>query len=90
MPLEQWDKLKNEVNKRGINYNNYGGTFDCKSDRNKDVFENMELIQQSHFDYKLSGKLIIIIYPVEYSKNISYGKMGITNIKPLINYLMIS
>tara|TARA_Y100000389_G_C17382238_1_gene475000 strand:+ start:146 stop:1147 length:1002 start_codon:yes stop_codon:yes gene_type:complete len=81
MPLEQWDKLKNEVNKRGINYNNYGGTFDCKSERNKDVFENMELIQQSILAPALQTKWQVDNHyiPCRIFKNISYGKMGITN-----------
>ena len=87
MPLEQWDKLKNEVNKRGINYNNYGGTFDCKSERNKDVFENMELIQQSILAPALQTKWQVDNHyiPCRIFKNISYGKMGITNNEAVYN-----
>ena len=83
MPLLHWDIFKNECSQYGIEYKNYGGTFNKDSDRNKSVEENMKLIQESilapalQSDWQVENGYI----PCRIFKNISYGKMGITNNK---------
>ena len=83
MPLDQWDEFKSMCAKHGIEYRNYGGTFNKDSDKNRSVQENMELIQESiiapalQSEWQIENKYI----PCRIFKNISYGKMGITNSK---------
>ena len=81
MSHSKWDIYKECLKNRGINYKNYGGTFNVNSDRNKSSKENMELIQKSRLapalqtDWQVRAQYI----PCRIFKNISYGKMGITN-----------
>ena len=83
MPLEHNSKLKNVLEKYNILYANYGGTFDIKSEKNKSVEENMRLTQESiiapalQTEWQINNHYI----PCRIFKNISYGKMGITNSK---------
>ena len=83
MPLEHNGILKDNLTKNNIDYANYGGTFNKDSDRNKSVEENMKLIQESiialalQTDWQIENEYI----PCRIFKNISYGKMGITNNK---------
>jgi len=83
MPIDPWYIFHQECKKNGIQYKNYGGTFDKDSHINKSVKENMELIQESIIapalqePWQLKNEYI----PCRIFKNISYGKMGITNNK---------
>ena len=83
MTLGHWGIFAEECKNNGIEYKNYGGTFNKKSERNKSVKENMELIQESIIapalqeDWQVEHEYI----PCRIFKNISYGKMGITNNK---------
>jgi len=81
MPLEHWDDFKNELQKYNIEYKNYGGSFDISSKRNKSIEENMKLIQESIIAPALQTQWQIDNHyiPCRIFKNISYGKMGITN-----------
>ena len=83
MPLQHNQILKDVLEKYGIEYKNYGGTFNKDSDKNKSFQENMQLIQESIIAPALqSGWQIANEYiPCRIFKNISYGKMGITNNK---------
>jgi hypothetical protein len=83
MPLQHNQILKDVLEKYNIIYKNYGGTFNKDSDKNKSVQENIELIQESiiapalQSDWQIENEYI----PCRIFKNISYGKMGITNNK---------
>jgi hypothetical protein len=81
MPLDHWGVFKNELDKYNIEYKNYGGTFDVNSDKNKSIEENMKLIQESIIAPSLQTQWQIDNHyiPCRIFKNISYGKMGITN-----------
>jgi hypothetical protein len=81
MSLEHWDIFYKELKKHNIEYKNYGGTFDLNSKRNKSIEENMKLIQESIIAPALQTKWQIDNHyiPCRIFKNISYGKMGITN-----------
>jgi len=78
MPLQHWEDFKNELNKNGIEYKNFGGTFNENSDRNKSIEENMKLIQESIIAPALqdSHQINHEYIPCRIFKNISYGKMG--------------
>ena len=81
MPLQHNEDLKNALQKYNIKYAVYGGTFDKNSEKNKSIEDNMKLIQESiiapalQSDWQIEKKYI----PCRIFKNISYGKMGITN-----------
>lgn len=81
MPIEYNVILKNELLKHNIIYANFGGTFNINSDRNKSIEENMELIQKSIIAPSLQSQWQIDHHyiPCRIFKNISYGKMGMTN-----------
>ena len=81
MPLEHNEYLRDALKKYNIEYKNYGGTFDKNSDRNKSIEENMKLIQESIIAPSLQTQCQIDNHyiPCRIFKNISYGKMGITN-----------
>ena len=83
MPLEHNHRLKNILQKYKIDYKHYGGTFNMDSDKNKSVEENMKLIQESIIAPALQTEWQINHHyiPCRIFKNISYGKMGITNSK---------
>ena len=83
MPLEHNHQLKNILKKYKIDYEHYGGTFNMDSDKNKSVEENMKLIQESIIAPALQTEWQINHHyiPCRIFKNISYGKMGITNSK---------
>lgn len=87
MPLEHWGIFSKECKKHNIEYKNYGGTFDKTSKRNKSIQENMELIQESilapalQTDWQIDNHYI----PCRIFKNISYGKMGMTNNEAVYN-----
>ena len=83
MPLEHNARLRDSLKKYNIGYECYGGTFDKSSNRNKSIKENMKLIQESiiapalQTQWQKENHYI----PCRIFKNISYGKMGITNNK---------
>jgi hypothetical protein len=81
MPLEHWGVYCEELKKYNIEYKNYGGTFDVNSKRNKSIEENMKLIQESIIAPALQTQWQVDNHyiPCRIFKNISYGKMGITN-----------
>ena len=81
MPLAHHDEFRNELKKYNIVYRNYGGTFNKNSDLNKTIEENMKLIQESIIAPALQTQWQIDngYIPCRIFKNISYGKMGITN-----------
>jgi hypothetical protein len=87
MPLEHNSILKNSLEKYNIEYKNYGGTFDKNSDRNKSLEENMKLIQESIIAPALQTQwqLDNCYIPCRIFKNISYGKMGVTNNQTVYN-----
>lgn len=83
MPLGHWGTFEKECKKYNIIYKHYGGTFNTNSKLNKSRQENMRLIQESviapalQTDWQVDNEYI----PCRIFKNISYGKMGITNNK---------
>ena len=81
MSLGHWETFAKECKKNGIEYKNYGGTFNKDSENNKSVQENMKLIQESIIAPSLQDEWQVEneYIPCRIFKNISYGKMGITN-----------
>lgn len=75
--------LRNICNIVKIPFNQYGATFNPDSHMNKSVEDNVKLIQESLIapafqeDHQIQKYYI----PCRIFKNISYGKMGITNNK---------
>tara|TARA_B110000208_G_scaffold873_1_gene1083 strand:- start:1405 stop:2313 length:909 start_codon:yes stop_codon:yes gene_type:complete len=75
-----WKIYKSKLNKFNIKYYNYGGNF---KSNNKSIQDNIKLIQESIItpslqnDWQVNHEYI----PCRIFKNISYGKMGITNNK---------
>ena len=78
MPTAPWDNVKNYCIKNGIKYNNYGG---FNKDTNVSCKDNMILIQNSILapSFQESWQVQNHYVPCRIFKNISYGKMGITN-----------
>ena len=87
MPLQHNSDLKDALKKYNIEYECYGGTFNKNSERNKSIEENMKLIQESiiapalQTQWQKENNYI----PCRIFKNISYGKMGITNSETVYN-----
>ena len=83
MMLRHWVIFKNECNKYGIHFRHYGGTFDKNSNTNLSIRDNIMAIQESilapalQTEWQIENEYI----PCRIFKNISYGKMGITNNK---------
>lgn len=82
-----WKILSNVLKKYQIRLNNFGGSFDINSSNNKSIDENQQLIQQSiiapalQTEWQVNAGYI----PCRIFKNISYGKMGITNSKTVFD-----
>ena len=76
-----WHKLHNICNYYKIPLSNYGATFNVKSCANKSINENIQLIQSSLISPALQdeNQIALSYIPCRIFKNISYGKMGITN-----------
>ena len=76
-----WRDCKRLANNSGIVFNNYGATFNKQSPNNKSILENIELIKTSIISPALQDPYQIRIkyIPCRIFKNISYGKMGLTN-----------
>ena len=83
MPGIDWDKVKKYCGNNNLTYNHYGATFHKYHPNNKSILENQELIQNSivapaiQTEWQVKNNYI----PCRIFKNISYGKMGITNNK---------
>ncbi len=77
MPVEPWDKVKEFCKNHNIKYNNVGG-FSLNNVSSED---NMKLIQKSIIAPAVQCKWQTEngYIPCRIFKNISYGKMGITN-----------
>ena len=81
--LQHHIDLRDVLKKYNIEHECHGGTFDKSSYRNKSIEENMQLIQESiiapalQTQWQKDNHYI----PCRIFKNISYGKMGITNNK---------
>lgn len=81
MPLQHNVDLRDALKKYNIKYECYGGTFNKHSEKNKSIEDNMKLIQESiiapalQTQWQKDNHYI----PCRIFKNISYGKMGITN-----------
>ena len=87
MSLPHWNELKIELLKYNIEYQNYGGTFNINSKNNCSIKENINLIKESIIAPALQDTWQINhgYIPCRIFKNISYGKMGITNNKTVNN-----
>jgi len=87
MPLQHNDRLREVLKKYNIKYEVYGGTFNKNSNKNKSIEENMKLIQESIIAPALQTEWQIEknYIPCRIFKNISYGKMGITNSEAVYN-----
>jgi len=76
-----WDGIKEYCKKNELIFNHYGGTFDKTSELNKSPEENEKIIQRSivapsiQTEWQVQQNYI----PCRIFKNISYGKMGVTN-----------
>jgi hypothetical protein len=83
-----WRKFYELCNKYNLIFQQYGATFNINSNQNMSILQNQELIQTSFTapalqdDHQIKCKYI----PCRIFKNISYGKMGITN-NPTVNEL---
>ena len=87
MPLQHNGDLKDTLKKYNIDYECHGGTFNKNSERNKSIEENMKLIQESIIAPALQSQWQKNNHyiPCRIFKNISYGKMGITNNETVYN-----
>jgi hypothetical protein len=76
MPIYPWDEVKKWCENNGYNYTNCGGF-----DKNVSCEENMKLIQESILAPAFQEKWQVNngYIPCRIFKNISYGKIGITN-----------
>jgi hypothetical protein len=83
-----WHLLYQECVKRGIPFYQHGASFDIESEKNRSVEENVKLIQQSIVAPALESEWQVNVgyIPCRIFKNISYGKMGMTN-SPTVNEL---
>jgi hypothetical protein len=78
---EIWVYFQMLCNSNGIPFHHHGASFSTHSERNRTTEENMDLIQRSWLapafqsDHQVKHRYI----PCRLFKNISYGKMGMTN-----------
>ena len=81
MPTDEWGIVSNLCKDSPIQYIQHGGTFDSNSTKNRSIKENMELIQSSIVAPAIQTKWQVEkgYIPCRIFKNISYGKMGLTN-----------
>jgi hypothetical protein len=78
-----WKEFASICRCNGIDFNHYGAAFTLNSTRNKSIEENVVLIQESLLAPAIQDKHQIYTgyIPCRIFKNISYGKMGLTNSK---------
>jgi hypothetical protein len=83
-----WREFEHLCSMNKIQFNNYGATFNINSSRNVSIDANVELIKKSLISPSLQDAEQIRknYIPCRIFKNISYGKMGITN-NPIVNEL---
>lgn len=83
-----WHFFRNVCNQQNIPFYQHGATFEKNSNRNRSIQQNMELIQKSWISPALqdTNQVKSSYIPCRIFKNISYGKMGITN-NPIVNTL---
>ena len=76
-----WHKLSSISNSYKVPFYKYGATFNLHSHANKSINENIQLIQSSLISPALQdeNQLNLNYIPCRIFKNISYGKMGMTN-----------
>ena len=76
-----WREFSNICKGNNIKFNNYGATFSVNSHNNISVEQNIELMKKSIIAPALQDDMQIFYnyIPCRIFKNISYGKMGITN-----------
>ena len=81
MMTEPWTILDNILKKRNIKFEKYGGSFNKNSNKIKSYEENKKLIRDSIISPALqtSWQVDHGYIPCRIFKNISYGKMGMTN-----------
>ena len=85
---DKWQQICQICNRNGLKFNQLGATFNINSNRNVSIADNMNLIKRSLIapalqdDDQVNKNYI----PCRIFKNISYGKMGITNNK-IVNEL---
>lgn len=82
-----WNKIKEICKYKNIKYVSGGGTFNKKSNFNKSVRENMLMIQDSTLSPAVQSEWQVEkgYIPCRIFKNISYGKMGMTNSETVNN-----
>jgi len=78
---DKWIQLYHLCLANGISFTHLGATFDKDSARNVSIIDNMKMIQRSLIAPALQddGQVSKQYIPCRIFKNISYGKMGITN-----------
>jgi hypothetical protein len=83
-----WNVFSSICRINNIKFNNYGATFNINSDRNISTNHNILLTKKSLIAPALqdNGQIFNNYIPCRIFKNISYGKMGITN-NPIVNEL---
>ncbi len=82
MPIYPWDEVKKYCLSNGLKYNQVGGF----SKNNVDSEENIRLIQNSKLAPAVQNEWQVTngYIPCRIFKNISYGKMGLTNNKTVL------
>lgn len=83
MRIEPWNTFGELCESKGYIFDSYGGMFDTNSPYNKSFEENQQLIKESIISPALQNEWQVEqgYIPCRIFKNISYGKMGITNNK---------
>ncbi len=81
--VNPWTQFGKICAKHNIQFNTFGGTFNSKSKNNRTFEDNKKLIQESIIAPALQSNWQVEhgYIPCRIFKNISYGKMGITNSK---------
>jgi len=76
-----WNECKYICNMNDIKFNNYGATFNINSNNNISIKDNIKLTKSSIIAPALQDNMQVkkMYIPCRIFKNISYGKMGITN-----------
>ena len=76
-----WHQFREICNYYGVEFCQYGATFNSNSHMNKSIDENIDLVQRSIISPALQDNVQVQYkyIPCRIFKNISYGKMGLTN-----------
>ena len=81
---KEWNEAYHSCSRKNIKFNKYGATFNKNNHNNKSIDENIELMQTSIISPAFQDVEVQIrdnYVPCRIFKNISYGRMGITNNK---------